>query len=230
MGLAGLFCLCSFASPIEERLCRGAPGDYLILEGGNMITALAIYSIDEKKIVFEEIGVPAKNLKTRPASWRQWVAEKAPGHTSWSLLEIERSSGSVGSCHSLTSRGKAPLSSRDGLIASLIKLPLSPLPSDQRRKIGPPPAPGEPDLRKIWNPPVVFEGKRQDPVQFDVYAATWPHDGSELSGSRILLYFHPLSHFPFPYWIQVEGTHVQASLRTIDSGKQFPSPYTKSNR
>ena len=210
---------------MQERLDRSTPGDYCVVEGGNMITVLAIRASEKNSILFEEVSVPSKNLKQRPGSWRQWIAERAPGHTSWSLIEIERGTGNVLGCYSFSRGGWLELSSQESFIATLIQIPLSPLPKEQRRKIGSPPPPGELDVRQLWAPPAIFNGKRQENVHFDVYEATWPKDGSELSGNRILLYFDSVSKFPLPYWIQIETSHAPVSLRTIDTGKHFPSPY-----
>ena len=214
-------------SPLQERIDRASNGDYLVVEGGKMITLLSIRSVSPATLILEEISVPTQNLKKRPVSWSEWVREKAPGHTSWSMLEVDRSTGEILECYSFTRSSWIQLSSQDSLIATLLSLPLEPVPIQNRRKIGPSPSSGEIDTRKIWSPPIIFEGKKREGGRFDVYEATWPKDKSPLSGNTLILYFDQEGKFPLPVWIQVETTHANLALRTIDAGNHFPSPYRK---
>lgn len=214
-------------SPLQDRINRASSGDYLVVEGGKLITVLSIRSVTSTSIVLEEVSIPSQNLKTRPSSWSEWIKAKAPGHTSWSMIELDRSTGDILECYSFTRSSWIQLSSQESLLATLISLSLEPVPFDQRRKIGPPPSDGEPDTRKIWNPPALFEGKKQEGVHFDVYETTWPKDNSPLSGNNVILYFDRDGKFPLPFWVQVETAHANIALRTIDTGKNFPSPYRK---
>jgi len=224
---AWVLCASLSASPLQERIGRASAGDYLVVEGGKMITVLSIRSVTPAAIVLEEVSAPSQNLKKRPSSWAEWIKARAPGHTSWSMLEVDRSTGEILECYSFTRASWLQLSSQESLLTTLLTLPLTPVPADARRKIGPPPSPGEMDTRKIWNPPALFEGKKQENIRFDVYEATWPKDKSPLSGNSILLYFDRDGKFPLPFWIQVETAHAHLALRTIDTGKNFPSPYRK---
>jgi hypothetical protein len=216
-----------FSSPLQERIERSCPGDYLVVEGGKIITIVSIRSVSPTSIILEEVSILSQNLKKHPPSWRDWIKERAPGHTSWSMIELDRKTGEVLECYSFTKASWIKLSSHESLLATLIKLPLTLVPNERRRKIGPPPMGGELDTRKIWEPPTFFEGKKQGGLHFDVFEAAWPSDNSPLSGSNVLLYFDREELFPLPFWIQVETAHAQIAIRTIDSGREFPSPYRK---
>ena len=87
------------------------------------------------------------------------------------------------------------------------------------RRIGPAPADGEADVRKIWKPPFIEEGQRLHHIAFDVFSADWPKDDSELSGNGVSLYFDSVSRCPFPVWIQIDTAHASVSSHMIDSGK-----------
>lgn len=222
-------CVCLFAfslygSPLEERLQRAKNGDYLAIEGGKMITVLSIRSLTPSSLVLEEVSIPSQKLQQRPSSWADWIKAKAPGHTSWSMIEIDRSNGEILECYSFSRAAWVQISAQESLIATLLKLPLAPVPDTDRRRIGPPPQAGDPDTRKIWEPPVIFEGKKES-IHFDVYRTTWPKDGTEISGHDVLLYFARELRFPFPFWIQIETTHANISLRAIDSGSNLSSPH-----
>lgn len=219
-----------FANPpyrMKERLERAKMGDYVVTEAGKMITILSIRSISSNSLVLEEISAPLQNLKKRPDSWSDWVKANAPGHTSWSMLEIDPKTGQLLECFSFSRSAWIQLSQKESLIATLLFLPMKKISSENQRKIGPPPMPGEPDFRKIWVPPLVFEGKKLESPHFEVFQTIWPEDDSDLSGQEVTLYFDEDKHLPFPFWIQVQASHATAALRTIDSGKNLPIIHRK---
>jgi hypothetical protein len=210
---------------LKERLEKAKSGDYIVTEAGKMITVLAIRANTANSVILEEISAPVANLKKMPSSWPEWVKAKAPGHTSWSMIEIDLRSGEVLECYSFSRSAWLQVSQNESLIATLLHLPMKNIDSDRRKKIGPQPMEGEMDIRKVWNPPLVFEGQKVENVHFDVYETTWPKDGTELSNQIVSLYFDREKRFPLPFWVQVETSHATAALRTIDSGKNLPSPY-----
>lgn len=218
-----------FTSPIfcaefrlKDRVERAKAGDYVVTEANKMITVLSIRSITPSSLVLEEISAPLQNLKNRPESWSEWVRAKAPGHSSWSMVEIDLQTGQLLECFSFSRLSWIQLSEQESLFATLLNLPMHKISDDRRRKIGPPPLEGEPDFRKIWNPPLVFEGKKIENAHFEVYETIWPKDGTELSGKEVCLYFDKEKQLPLPFWIQVQTSHASAALRTIDSGKNLP--------
>ena len=212
-------------SLLKERLAKAKGGDYIVAESNKMITLLNVRSITPKTLILEEIAAPLKNLKERPGSWAEWVKNRAPGHSSWSMLEIDLESGQIVECYSFSRGTWVQLSASESLFATLIQTPLKPISQQDRRRIGPPPPPGESDFRQIWQPPLVFEGKKLEKAQFDAYEATWPRDGTELAGKTVTLYFDREIRFPIPLWIAVETAHAIGNFRAIDSGKNLPSPH-----
>ncbi|MDE3045161.1 MAG: hypothetical protein KGJ02_00735 [Verrucomicrobiota bacterium] len=211
--------------PLLQRLEKAKTGDYIVLEANQTTTLLAIRALSPRSIVLEEISAPSNVLKKKPASWAEWIKNKAPGHTSWSMVEIDLKDRQILECYSFSRSAWLTQSPQESLIATLLHLPLVPIKADKRRKIGSPPLDGEPDRRQIWNPPLIYNGQKLDNAIFDVYEAEWPRDGSELGGKTVCLYFDRDKHSPLPYWIQVETTHVTASMRAIDSGKNLPSRF-----
>jgi hypothetical protein len=218
-------CTLLFGSPLIDRMKYGQNGDYLVSEFNKMITLLSIRSITSDSFVLEEISIPSQSLKNHPSSWAEWVRNKAPGHTSWSMTEIDLKSGEIIECYSFSRSSWIQLSSKDSFFSHLIQLPLQPLSADKQPRIGPPPPPGELDVRKIWTPPFCFEGKKRGNPLFDAYEATWPQDGTDLSGKTVILYFDRETRFPLPFWIQIEAAYGTASMHAIDSGRKLPSPF-----
>ena len=211
--------------PFLDRLQQAKSGDYIVLEANNIVTLLAIRSINQKTLILEEISVPSRILQHKPVSWAAWVRGNAPGHTSWSMVEIDLKEQQILECYSFSRSAWIALSRQESLLATLLSLPLTPVQSQERRKIGPPPQEGETDRRAPWNPPLVYNGQKLESVLFDVYKTLWPQDGSELSGKTVSLYFDQASRSPLPYWIQVDTAHASASVRAIDSGKNLTSPF-----
>jgi len=204
-----------------ERLETAKNGDFIVLEANKTITLLAVRSIKNQKLILEEISAPSQALKKRTGSWADWIQSQAPGHTSWSMMEIDLNDKQIIECYSFSRASW--ISQQDNLLATLLNLPLTPIQTEQRRKIGPVPQEGEPDHRKIWNPPLIVSGEKLESALFDVFEALWPQDGTELSGKKVSLYFDQQKHSPLPYWIQVESSHATASVRAIDSGKNLPT-------
>lgn len=214
--------LCGTEFQLKERLEKAKSGDYIVTEANKMVTVLSIRSISKGAVVIEEISAPVQNLKQSPSSWADWIKAKAPGHTSWSMIEIDLQKGGIAECYSFSRATWIHLCQKESLFATLLQLPLKKIAEHERRKIGLPPMNGDPDVRKNWNPPLIYEGQKLENVSFDVFQATWPEDGTELANQEVFLYFDKESRFPLPFWIQVQTSHITAVLRTIDSGKNLP--------
>lgn len=217
-----LFCLCSFQ--MKERIESAKSGDFAVIEANKMVTLLAIRSATPQTVVLEEISLPSQTAK-KIGSWPEWVKAKAPGHTSWSMIEIDLETGAVLECYSFSRSTWVQLTQKENLFATLIHLSLKTVEGDKVKRIGPPPLHGELDVRKIWSPPLIFEGKMIENARFEPFAATWPEDGSELSKREVTLYFDRENRFPLPFWIQIETSHLTAAFRTIDSGRNLPVVY-----
>lgn len=210
--------------PLLERLEKAKSGDFVVLEANKTITLLAIRSISEGSLILEEISAPSP--KHRPSSWTEWIQSRAPGHTSWSMMEIDLKERQILECYSFTRSAWLSQSPRDSFLATLLHLPLTPVPPERLRRIGPAPHDGEPDRRQIWQPSLFQDGKKIESASFKVFETSWPQDGSELAGKTICLYFDRAALSPLPCWIQIDTGHITASLRSIDSGHHLPpSPF-----
>lgn len=208
---------------MKERVEKARIGDYVVTEAGKITTLFCVRKNSPNALILEEISVPSQNLKKESIpSWAEWVQAGAPGHSSWSMIEIDPQAGQILECFSFSRSAWIQVSEKESLIATLLYLPMKKLAREQMRKIGPPPLNGEPDFRKIWAPPFVYEGKKIDAPQFDVYETVWPEDKTELSGKQMSLYFDQQNQLPLPFWIQIETSHGTAGLKTIDAGKNLP--------
>lgn len=209
----------------KARLKTAQNGDFIVVEASKMITLLSLRSLTLKTVVLEEISVPRHNLPKIPSSWHNWVKEHAPGHTSWSMLEIDLDTGQILECYSFSRAAWIEASQEKSLFATLLLLPLKEVSVEERKKIGSPPLEGEPDRRQIWQPPLIFEGKKIEKAKFDAFEAAWPKDHSELSGKTVSLYFDRTIGFPLPFWVQVDASYASATFQVVDSGKNLPSIY-----
>jgi hypothetical protein len=213
---------------LQERFSRATPGDYVVTAQEGHYSLLLIRAISQERLSLEEISVPAKHIDLKRLNWKKWVGEKAPGHTSWVVYEIDRSSAQLISCFSYSKNGWLYLDESEQFLTRLMRLPLEKIPETQRKKIGPQPLPGETDRRAAWNPPLVIEGKKVAKPIFETMRTKWPDDGSKLALCTIELYFSQADPtFAFPYWMEIQSPHYAFKVRTIDSGRHLISPVGK---
>ncbi len=218
------------ANILKERLKRAKNGDFFVAEANKMTSLLIVRSITSTSVILEEITAPASTLNPRPASWGEWIKKRAPGHTSWSMIEIDLQSHQLLECYSFTRSAWMQLSTQDSLIPTLLGLPLKPVAEKNLRRIGPQPMDGEADIRQVWKPPLIINGLKVPDAEFTVFEALWPRDGSQLSGNKVSIYFDRSNLTPFPSWIQIETAHAAGSLRIIDAGKGLPALHRKMPR
>lgn len=203
----------------KEQLQKGQKGDFIVVQNGKLFSLIAIKDLSQNELILEEISIFQDQL-TKNFSWKTWITNKAPGHTSWNVLDIDLKAGKIKNCYSISKKSWVNLSENESLLTKLLNLPMKPLPKDLRRKIGPPPMSGEQDLRPLWNPPVTIDGHKKEHVDFAVFQMKWPSDESELSGKYIDLFFLQNDSFPFPYWIQITSIEqLSVIFRVVDSGK-----------
>ncbi len=210
-------------SSLQSFLKASKPGDYIVTRSGQLTTLIMVRSLSEKSVILEEITAPLKNAK-EGLSWSKWVKNRAPGHSSWSVIEMSLQDGQILGCYSFSRGAHIQISQKESLIATLLHLPLNEVRDEDRRKIGPPPLDGERDFRKAWQPPYFFEGKAIHLPAFAVYETIWPSDDTELSGRKVTLYFDREMKIPFPCWIDLETSHAIGRFQVIDSGKNLISP------
>ncbi|MBS0604532.1 MAG: hypothetical protein JSS60_05780 [Verrucomicrobia bacterium] len=210
---------------LQEKFTQAKAGDFIVTAQEGNYSILFIRSITVDTLLLEEISVPSRQIDLKKVDWKKWVFEKAPGHTSWTLYEIDRATGALTECFSYSKNGWLFLDESEQFLTRLLSLPLTPTADAERKKIGPQPAPGEHDSRAPWNPPLVVEGRKVERPAFDVVKTQWPDDGSRLALCFIELYFaKELPAFPFPYWLEVHSPHYAFKMRTVDSGHDLISP------
>lgn len=210
------------ALSVGDKLLQGSVGDYVVTEQNKLCSLIRIHSINGTKITIEEISFPYSAL---PSDIPNWLKDKAIGHTSWSLLEIDVKTNTLEKFFSFTKNAYLAFSENDSFFLKILHLPLTLIPIEERKKIGPPLKEGL-DTRKIWNPPLFFEGKKELSPEFNAYKLIYPKDGSPLSGKKIELFFNKSNElFPFPYWGQItDDSEASLKFRVVASGKNLLSP------
>src|ERR1700690_1336291 len=72
-----------------EKFQKAQPGDYIVTEQSKTYSLLLIRSITTSSLLLEEINVPANAIDLSKTSWKEWIENKAPHHTSWLMYEID---------------------------------------------------------------------------------------------------------------------------------------------
>lgn len=215
-----------FPLNLKEKFTYAKKGDYIVTEQNKTYTLLHIHTINGHKLILEEISIPSHQLKQKQFNWKKWVLEGAKGHTSWIAYEIDLQNDKIIECYSFNKKTFLAGNQIDSFLMILFKLDLKDQPDLEKRRIGPPPPPGEIDYRKIWNPPLYFNGKQVASPKYHACQSIWPKDETELSGKEIILYFDQENElFPFPYWIQIADGSLKFKIRTVDSGTNLQSPF-----
>lgn len=192
-------------------------------QGGNY-SVLLVRSIEPPRLVLEEITVPQSAPK--PDHWKEWVSKRAPSHTAWVAYVFDLDKNTIQQCYSYSQRQWLFIEKTDNFLLQLLILPLRETKENELKRIGPAPQSGESDRRKIWYPQLIWEGKKNEKPHFEVVRAKWPEDSSRLSGCVIELYLDSQSPFPFPYWLEVQSSHYNFKMQSVDSGTQMISPMT----
>lgn len=210
---------------LRDRFAQSEAGDYLVAYINKAYTLLHIHTHTNRELTVEEITVPC-HLLEESTDWRKWVADGAPGHTGWVMYQIAPQTGEILEFYSFTHRAWTQVSDVNNFISNLLRLEFLSVREEDRKRVGPAPLPGSLDRRRIWNPPANFEGSRIENTHFSCWRTTWPADGSELAGKTIEAYLPESGPYPnyFPYWIEVRGNIVRASVRVKDTGKGMVSP------
>ena len=219
-----LFCLlgrAQAAMSLQEQLCRAEAGSYVVTEQDKNYSLLMIRAITSDTLLLEEISVPANQIDLSKYSWKSWLEKKAPGHTAWTFYQINLATSTLEEAYSYTKKCWLILE-EEQFLTKLFALPLHPLPTDKRKRIGPAPSANEIDRRALWTPPLFVDGIKMTKPRIEAYETRWPNDNSKLSGSPLELYFSPLT--PFPVWIEVKSPHYTFKLRAVDSGRELFSP------
>lgn len=179
----------------------GTTGDSIILQQASTIYAL---TLSENPTSFFIAKAPNTLLnRTQYSSWLDWLNHGADG-----ALET-------------VTTNVADLQTQFPELFVVLTLSWEKIPSDQRKKRGPPPLEGEMDFRPDWNPKIVVNGTIIKDCVSVAYDTHWPKDGSDASEKRLIAYF-PINEKAiswFPYWIEFPG--LKSALFVIDSKKDL---------
>lgn len=232
IGLIGICCpLQANELLLRDNLRQAQPGDYLVISSNKTQTLMHVYAKQNQVLTLEEITIPECK---RPAdfSWKEWVKQGAPGHTSWVMFDIDVRTGHMIRYYSFTKKNWFEISDADNFLTKLLNLKFSKVPESNRKRVGPKPTSG-PEWRPFWQPRMIVEGQVVQDVAFDALRTKWPRDGSDLSNKVIEVYLphdHQRYLAYFPYWLQINGVMGKAKIRMIDSGKQLQSPQPSLNQ
>jgi hypothetical protein len=211
---------------LKDNFYRAKKGDYLVVSANRTDTLLHIYDKTDQVITIEEVAVPSSKRSVPSFSWKKWMSEGAPENSSWVIYDIDLNTGKMVRYYSFTKKGWFEISEADNFLFKLINLKFTKVPLASRRHIGLKPS-SEADIKRVWHPQMIVDGKIVKGVVFDAWRAYWPKDTSELSGKLIEIYIpeeNELYSSYFPYWLQVSGAIGKAKVRIIDSGSGLKSP------
>lgn len=216
-----LFLHCQEAALLlRDNLQNAVKGDYIVTLQNRNYTVLIVKDKQPNTITIEEVTVPDET-KGGNTDWKKWVESSAPGHTCWVLYTIDISSGKMLKYYNFHYHSWYDMSEANVFLSKLLNLELTKLPVNKRKKVG------ASSGGRLWQPPLVVEGKQIPFVPFDAYTTHWPADGSQLSDRTVIIYLpEESSKYPsyFPYWLQINGAVGNAQVRIVDSGRQLTSP------
>ncbi|MEM7175644.1 MAG: hypothetical protein AAF443_06950 [Chlamydiota bacterium] len=215
----------AFSAQLKEKVSVASPGDYAVIKQNKTYTLLHLHSRIDSELIFEEISIAAHQVDQQSMHWKEWVANGAPGHTSWILYSVDLEYNAVTECFSFTRQTHLATHKIDAFFTTLLNIELDPLPVKERIQRGSPQKAGQVKRRQAWAPPQYIEGKRHPNPSYDVFTAVWPCDGSEIAGKKLVFYFdHNQPSFPFPYWMQARSGAIKYKMHAVDSGKHLKSP------
>lgn len=204
---------------LKEEVPKAQKGDYIVYGYKESLVLVRVKENTPPILTIEEISAPRSCIES---NWQEWLKNNAPGHTSWTVSRINIKEDKVESVYSVDDKEYVNSNPAFQFLPTLFRLHLTPIEAIDRKLIGPPPAPGEPDFRKLWLPKIVYEGKEIHP-QLLAYRVRWPKDDSELSDRLIDVYIPQNGALTyFPYWIEVFAGLGKAKIMAIDSGREQP--------
>lgn len=209
---------------LRDNLRKAQKNDFIVTSSNKNQTVLRICSQGNERLLLEEITVAESKKITQMYSWKDWIANGAPFHTSWIMYEIDLTDGQILRAYSFTKQGWLKIADGDNFLSKLLTLRFWKVPDEKRRRVGRGP---RNESRPLWQPLMIVEGHQIDGVSFDAWKGQWPKDGGDLSGKIIEVYLpQESSSYPgyFPYWLEISGLVGKAKIRIIDSGHDMHSP------
>lgn len=209
------------AGTLADEFQKATSGDFVILRQAKLITCLRIADITDSEILIEE--VTGEESGFTPKAIGVWL-EKKPSLISWTATCVDRKSGKVAAFFTHTGSGWMESEARLSFLPTLLAQRLEVVPQGAQKRIGVAPESGEPDLRKLWLPRIVVNGKELHKPEIAVFFVTIPDEYEELAGRQVTLYIprerEALSYFP--YWVEIGAGRVK--LQAIDSGRGLREP------
>lgn len=208
---------------LRDNLKKSHNGDFIVTACNKNQTILLIRDHSDDRLTIEEITVAESKKIPQTYTWKDWIANGAPSHTSWILYEIDLSTGQILRSYSFTKQCWLKIDDRDNFLSKLLNLRFRLVPEENRKRIGRGP---NIEKRPLWQPQMIVEGRKVDNVAFDAWRTRWPQDGSDLSGKMIEVYLPQddvLYPGYFPYWLEISGIAGKAKIRIVDSGHGMES-------
>ncbi len=158
--------LCSGLS-LKNYFERGLPGDFVIISQNQMYSALIIQDISEEQLVLQEINI-AQNQTKENMDWTHWLNNKAPGHSSWTLYEIDLKNDQLVECFSLKKKAWINFQDSDLILVKFLSLLMH-------------------ENKNLWKP---FQ-------ELDTYQINWPKDDTVFSKKTLNIFMSDKSVFPY---------------------------------
>lgn len=209
---------------LSVGLKNAITGQYLVFEQEKMATLFRVVEKREGSLLFEEVSIPLHSFCRMGLSFREWYERGAESNTSWTLSEIDLEKGLLLRCYSFTQEKWTQKENVNPFLTTLFSLNFEETPPTRRKKAGPTPGFGKPDLRPLWQPRLIREGALIPSAPFSAYSSSWPNDSSEMANMRVEIYLpsNPDSSPSFlPYFLEVQGKITRSKMRVIDSGSSL---------
>jgi len=200
-----IFCILLFSplfgETVLERVSELHEGNLVVYSLPRSVCIVTVEKKEGDMLFFRTVSA-TKDVFQREGyqTWIEWFDDGAPEASTDERFSIQ-------SLESITN---------EDWFRTLLSLELSPVSNTLRKKAGPKPMAGEHDLRPIWQPKVVVNGKRITTPSVAL-ETLWPADSSVLSERPLILYF-PTSKesvHALPYWIESPTSSYRAEV--IDS-------------
>lgn len=210
-----------FGLTLKDRFDHAAIGDYLVTEQDRNFCLLFVRELNQDVLIIDEMTFHEKDLPKNFNTWRH-ADFKGAYPLSWVSFQFDRKTGSLEEAYSFHEKTWLEFKEEDIFLKGLLNLEMTQLDDRERKKIGPTPTSGEPDLRKSWNPPLTLSGTKYTKPSYEVFKGRWPHDATLLSKCHIEMYFSKNdSSLPFPTWIEINNGHIAFKLKGVDAGHDF---------
>lgn len=198
-----------FALELIEPLREAKAGDYFLFSHKKNAALVIVRHVSQKEILFDEIHAP---LDAKKINVKEWLAERAPGQTSWIEVRLDSSSGAVKTAFCHMRSGRLPKEDQQ-FTTTLLTLPFKKTPLSERRRCGAPQR-DNPLPRNLWEPPTPRGLQKKPALPF---VSHWPKDGSELAGGRVEVYM--VKGSALPAWIEVRRANLKEHIRLIETGR-----------